>query len=220
MTRRPLVSVSLFAALCGSGIAVAQEAPAADAPAPSTSALVMAPKPIATPTPAPASPLRIRPVSATIAAQLAAVAPKFNPAAAKAAAQDGSAETNPLLAKSADEKPIDAQTDLREIDKPRNTIIRLPSYLVQEERPPTFKERELRTPKERVALGYRKHPGLHLGNLWIFRNDGIAAAMIAEEERLERKKEMEDLASLMSISEQKTVKPMVEQAFMRQPELR
>ena len=45
--------------------------------------------------------------------------------------------------------------------------------------------------------------------------------MLAEEERLERKREFEDLASLMQISDstaRATVKREVERAFMREPD--
>src|SRR5687767_15559235 len=83
------------------------------------------------PTSAPATPALDRPraISQTAAAQLAAAAPKY--------------ESTPA-------KPAEPLPDLRETDKPRNTIIRLPSYLVQEDKAPVLKERELLTPKERV----------------------------------------------------------------------
>ena len=35
--------------------------------------------------------------------------------------------------------------DLRDIDKPRNGIIRLPNYTVQEKKPPVFRERDIYT---------------------------------------------------------------------------
>ena len=39
----------------------------------------------------------------------------------------------------ADAKPPEEAPDLREIDRPRNGIIRLPRFLVQEDRPPVFR---------------------------------------------------------------------------------
>jgi hypothetical protein len=140
-----------------------------------------------------------RAVSPAVANQLSAAVPKF--------------ETPPPL------KPIEPGTDLREIDKPLNTIIRLPSYLVVEESPPVLKERELLTPTGKLDLALKKFPGLRLGSFWIFRTDGIALALLAEEERLERKREFEDLATLMLFTTpaaHATVKGEVQRAFIRE----
>ena len=81
---------------------------------------------------------------------------------------------------------------------------------------PTFKPRELLTAKGRLDLALERHPGLRFGSFWIFRNDGVALEMLAEEERLERIKEMQDLVSLLPLSEEKKVKPVMEQTFNRQ----
>jgi hypothetical protein len=159
-----------------------------------------APKSSATPTVD--EPARTRPISPAVATQLAAAAPKYDAATAQ-------------------EKPAEPAPDLRETDKPRNTIIRLPNYIVRPEKPPVFKERELQTPQARRELALRKYPGLNIGSFWIFRNDGIALAMLAEEERLEQKREFEDLVSLMRISDpasHATVKREVEKAFVREPD--
>ena len=138
-------------------------------------------------------------VSPAVAAQLSAAIPKFEPASTK---------------------PETPTPDLRESDKPRNTILRLPSYIVREEKPILFKERELLTPKGRLDLALRKHPGMRFGSFWIFRNDGWALAMLAEEERLERQREMSDLLSLLTVADQKQMKPKVDEAFMRHIESR
>jgi hypothetical protein len=165
--------------------------------APPTSSDTTAPAASTAATPTPAS--RPRLVSPAVAAQLSVGVPKF--------------EQPPAAA----EKPAEPAQDLREIDKPRNTIVRLPRYLVQEDKPPVFKDRELMTPKARLHAALHKHPGLNLGSFWIFRNDGIAMAMLAEEERLERKREFEDMASLISSPrEHANVKRHVEQAFLRE----
>jgi hypothetical protein len=149
------------------------------------------------PAPSPPSPARPRPVSPAVAAQLSAAVPKFENIAPAPA------------------KPAETAPDLRETDKPRNTIVRLPSYVVEEEKAPVFKERELLTPRGRLDLALKRHPGLRLGSFWIFRNDGIALAMLEEEEQLERKKEMQDLLSLLSVAQTKEVKPLVADAFLR-----
>ena len=80
-------------------------------------------------------------------------------------------------------------------------------------------EREIRTPRARLALALNKHPGLRLGSFWIFRNDGIALAMLAEEERLQQKQYFEDLVQLTQFSDpgiQATAKKEVQHAFLRE----
>ena len=146
-------------------------------------------------TPVPA----LRPVSPETAAKLAAAAPKFVPPAT-----------------TTEEKPA---VDLREIDKPKNGIIRLPAYLVQEPKVRAFKEREMLTPKGNLALALKRHPGLRFNPLFFLgSNDGIALAMLEEERRLERLAEMADLLSLMRYGDtpvSNDTKRMVQQAFMQ-----
>src|SRR5262249_41277505 len=91
---------------------------AAPAVADDTSPILKEGRP-AVPTPQP----RPRLMSAEVAAELAAKVPKFEPA--------------PSM------KPAEPSPDLRETDKPKNTIIRLPQYLVQERKLPPLKEREM-----------------------------------------------------------------------------
>jgi hypothetical protein len=164
----------------------------------------------ATPSPAVTAPVdepksrnRARAISSATAAQLSAAIPKFEPPP----------PLSPVTTPSAE-----APVDLREVDRPRNTIVRLPSYLVREEKPVILTEREVQTPRARLQLALKKHPGLRLGSFWIFRNDGIALAMLAEEERLEQKQQFEDLVQLMHFSDsaaKATAKNSVETAFMR-----
>lgn len=120
--------------------------------------------------------------------------------------------------------------DRREIDRPRNTIIRLPKdvlppeaiavavassennesapdgvvrlprYDVREHRLPNFKEREILTPTARVDLYLRRHPGLRIGNLFGW-NRGIASAMIGEEDAIDRRREMADLLALAAFAD-------------------
>lgn len=142
------------------------------------------------------APARPRVVSPAVSAQLSAAAPKFDPTAAT--------------------KPATPAPDLREIDKPRNTIIRLPEYIVQEQEPPIIKENVIETPKARLERALKKNPGLRFGSFWIFRNDGIALFMQEEDERLERMKDANDLLTLLPASEQKQLKPVVDRTFIRQ----
>src|SRR6266545_2937329 len=135
MTRRPFVSLLIIAATAGVGIAVAaEERPAVLTPAPEAAAAKSAP-----------TSEKPRAISPTTAAHLAAAAPKFQPAPAKPA------------------ESTEPPPDLREIDKPRNAIIRLPRYLVEEDKPTVLKERTVMTPQARLDLALKKHPGLRFG---------------------------------------------------------
>ena len=145
--------------------------------------------------PAPAAPAKPRGISPAVAEKLSAAAPKYVvPTAVKPAA--------------------DTSVDRRDIDKPRNGIIRLPSYIVQEDRPPQINHRDILTPKGQLDLGFKRHPGLRIGNLWGL-NNRWAYAMLEEEERLERIAEMNDLLSLLPNAEHAQMKPAVQQAFIR-----
>jgi hypothetical protein len=187
MARSPFVSLGIAAALVGFGAARAAEIP--------PSAVADGPEGPGIER-ATTAPVKSRPVSPEKAAQLAAVVPKFEPVP---------------------QPPAEPPPDLRETDKPRNTIIRLPDFVVQQRKAPVLKERDVLTAEAKLELALRKNPGLRFGSFWIFRNDGIALLMAAEEERLEKKREMGELIRLMPASQQKQVKPLVEQAFMREP---
>src|SRR5215216_1868278 len=86
--------------------------------------------------PGPVSPDRIGSFSAETSAKISANAPKFTPPANP----DSKAEDLP---------------DLRDSDKPRNGIIRLPKVMVQEPKQPKIKERDLLTPQAKIALAYK-----------------------------------------------------------------
>jgi hypothetical protein len=171
----------------------------------------LTPEPPATPTAQPAATPRNRPISPEIAAKLSVNAPKFSTA---------KVSTSP-----AKELP-----DLREIDKPRNRIIRLPremveprvipqseiplegspgvlqlpTYVVRENKIPAFKERELLTPQGKLDLALKRRPGLRIGWLPFFSNAGVALAMLEEDFALERKKEMQDLLGFYRYSDPKS----------------
>src|ERR1041384_5012213 len=74
-------------------------------------------------------PLRAsRAISPEVAAQLQGYAPKYTPPPPKPTP-----------------KPEDEEVDAREVDKPRNGIIRLPKYIVQEPKSPVLNERAAST---------------------------------------------------------------------------
>lgn len=123
----------------------------------------------------------VRRISPETAARLAATSPTFAPPPAPAA--------TPAV-------PV----DLREVDRPRNQIIRLPAYRVEAPKVPELKERHILRPRAKLDLVFQRNPGLRVGNFFGL-NGGIAAAMLADEERLERMREFNDLVSLLNFSE-------------------
>jgi hypothetical protein len=171
--------------------------PVADSagPTPEAAAPVVSTPAVAPPPPHAASP--------AVAAKLAALAPKFVPPPPAAASSDNA-----------------LPEDLRETDKPKNGIVRLPNYVVREAKPRIFKAREMLTPAGQLALTLERHPGLRLDPFyWL--GLGTGGALYAEEVRLERLKEMTDQVSLLSYSEQpltKEVKVMILQVYKRSNE--
>lgn len=124
---------------------------------------------------------RERPISDNLAATLAASMPKYNP------------PPKP--------RPEDEAVDLREVDKPRNGIIRLPKYTVREAKPPVFRERDIHTNAGLADLARRRYltPTYRLlNNFYIpfFTRSPTehALAMYAEDERLNNMADLDDNA--------------------------
>jgi hypothetical protein len=93
------------------------------------------------------------------------------------------------------------ETDLRETDKPRNTIIRLPKYVIQGERPPVFTERDLHTQKGLADLAVKRylsaaHQSLnkyHLPHIMGgMSSEDLAMMMYLEDERLRNMQDVND----------------------------
>jgi hypothetical protein len=122
-------------------------------------------------TPRPARPRRDRAISGDLAAALSSTLPKYDPP------------------KPVEKKPVDESVDLREVDKPKNGIVRLADYIVRETRPPVFRDRELATDK--AALAMKRNAGLRVGNIF-GSNDAIALQMYQEQERLDNMAELTD----------------------------
>lgn len=130
------------------------------------------PTPDSSPTSSAAEPKkRTRAVSNEVAAALAAVMPKYEP-------------PKPAPAKAEDDEEL---PDLRETDKPRNKIVRLPEYVVREKKPPVFNESELRN-KDNFAK--QRYSGLNLSP----GNTTVGREMLWEDERLQNKATFTDLA--------------------------
>jgi len=82
---------------------------------------------------------RSRSISPEVAAALAAGMPKYDP---------------PKAVAPKDEEDL---PDMRDVDKPRNQIIRLPDYVVREKRPPVFRERDINTTKGLSAVAMKRY---------------------------------------------------------------
>jgi hypothetical protein len=112
-------------------------------------------------------------MSDEVAASLATGMPKYNPP------------------KPVEPKPEEEQADLRDIDKPKNKIIRLPKYTVREPKPPVFREIDLRSKSQQADIALRQHTGLKVGNIAGL-NDPIALMMYQEQDRLNSIAELAD----------------------------
>ncbi len=177
----------------------------------SATALVAQPAPppaAESPVAAPASP---RAVSPAMADTLKAALPK-------------SAFVKPAEKTSAEPAP-----DLRDIDKPRNEIVRLPKYVVREPRPPVFTDRELlgdRAFGEKLARRYYSEWYLAFNKLarwtplalFLPSPGGSALARFYEEERLRKMGEFADLTNMVMRSDPiagARVKDLTQEMFMR-----
>jgi hypothetical protein len=209
---RPLhfaLLLSMFAA----SVAHAQSLPAPLA-APAKPAVT--PAAGATAEPSAPAPRTVHAISPDVAAQLAASRPKFTP-----------------VAPPPPPKPEEELPDLRETDKPKNTIVRLPKYVVQEPRPPVFRELDIHTKQGLANLAMRRYltetdRALNRFRLPLFSpfstnggsgsNEDRAMAMYYEDERL---KEMADTADKTNMvmrsdaTEGKKVQGAARQTFMR-----
>jgi hypothetical protein len=158
---------------------------AQDTVTPATSP-VLAPK--AEKAPPTAGPKRSRAISPDVAAALAAATPKYTPPPPKP-----------------EPKPEEEQVDLRDVDKPKNQIIRLPKVIVQEPRPPVFTERAIHTEKGLTDIAMRRYisdvdRALNRFTLPLFgtSKEARAMAMYEEDERLRNMSELESAASAVS----------------------
>src|SRR4051812_22493734 len=141
--------------------------------------------------PPPSGPKRTRPISSEAAAALAAASPKYTPAPPKP-----------------EPKPESEQVDMRDVDKPKNGIVRLPKYIVQEAKPPVFRERDINTQKGLTDIAMRRYisdadRALNRFTLPLFGSSmqARALAMYAEDERLKNMSDLNDAAAAASKSD-------------------
>jgi len=117
-----------------------------------------------------------RVMSDEVAATLASSMPKYDPP--------------PKLP---EPSPEEEAKDLRDTDKPRNRIIRLPRYTVTEPKPPVFSDRNLHTKSERTDMALKRYYGLKIGNFGGL-NNSTALLMYDEQERLDNLADLKDEA--------------------------
>ena len=157
------------------------------------------------------SPRKSRVISPEIAAQLSAATPKFIPPPPKA-------ET----------PPEDDQTDLRDVDKPKNGIIRLPKYVVTQPRPPVLSERAVYTKTGLADLAMKRYltEGYRAMNRYTLPLFGTAAdaramQMYEEDERLKNIWSLNEDARMVSSSDKAAglyVKRQVQETYMHAPD--
>ena len=148
----------------------------------------------------PDRPRRNRAVSDGLAASLAQTMPKYNPPPKPKPEEEG-----------------DEPVDLRDVDKPRNKIIRLPKYVVQEPKPAVFRERDIYDKRNRTDLALDRYYGLNFGNV-LGLNRPIALAMYQEEERLQNMADLRDTARTVSVASKEDgayIKRVSDETFMR-----
>lgn len=208
---RPFGNYPLLALLlaCSASMAIGQTQNGTAAPsAPASgSPILAAPQPTSDDT-ATAPRHRTRVISSDLAAQLSAATPKYTPP--------------PPAPKPT---PEEEQPDLREIDKPKNSIIRLPKYVVHEKPPPVLSEKVVNTQKGLADIAMKRYlsetyHALNPFTLPLFGTspEATAMTMYAEDERLKNMSELKDDAGMVSTTDKAAgmyVKRQVDQTFMR-----
>ena len=134
---------------------------------------------------------RRRAISPEVQAQLSAITPKFAPPPPKPAP-----------------KPEEDLADARELDKPRNGIIRLPTVVVQEPKNPVLNERAVNTKKGLESIAVKRYisevdKAMNRFTLPLFGQSvqARAMAMYAEDERLQNMGDLKDAATAAGMSD-------------------
>lgn len=161
-----------------------------------------------------AAPPHERLISSGVAAALAAHMPKYTPP------------------KPVEKTPEEDLPDMRDIDKPKNTIVRLPKFIVREPKPPIFRERDINTKQGLANIAMRRyltetdralnrftlplfHPFSLLGGT---SNEDRALAMYAEDERLKNMADVADQTNMVMKADPAAgtqLKKDAQQTFMR-----
>jgi hypothetical protein len=144
--------------------------------------IIFAPRP-PSPEPTPHLGIADRPDSTAIAADIASTMPVYGPEL-----------YSPKSGTSA--------ADLRDIDKPKNQIPRLPvvmmqKYVVRESQLPEFRTRDLYTKAGLIELSFKEHPGLRIGNFFNL-NAKVAYDMMVDEQLYAARQDLVDTVFAMA----------------------
>ena len=209
MKTRHLIVLSILA---GSGTSPFVRAQALTPPVTNPSAAPASPDSSA-PSTAPEKAKPQRAVSNEVAATISAGMPKYNPPP-----------------KAPEPKPEEELPDLRETDKPKNQIIRLPKYIVREPRNPVLRDRDVNTKAGQAALAEHRYisdadRALNRWNIFGQRSTAggnsttaRALAMYADDERLSNMADLNDAAGLASASDKAAgayIKREAQKTYMR-----
>lgn len=219
-------AATAFALLLALGLPPALSAQTAPAATP-VSPVTKAPDANASTATPPPAPKRPRAISADVAALLSQNTPKFTPPP-----PPPPPPTAEELArqKAEDDAPAD---DLRDSDKPKNGIVRLPKVVVQEQRPVIFTERQILTKKGLRDVAMRRYISdadralnrfsLPIFSGWSLGGQGSsteqrALTMYAEDERLRNMADLADNTNMIMRSDRAagaTAKDAAQSTFMR-----
>jgi hypothetical protein len=211
MKTRHLLLLFVLAGLGKVPGAFGQAAPAAPltGPGANTSDAKAAPQPPAAP--------RSRVLSNDVSATISASMPKYNPPP-----------------KAPEPKPEEELPDLRDTDKPRNGIIRLPEHIVRERKPPVLRERDVSTKSGLAALAVGRYitdvdRALNRWNFLGVHSTGVsdsttgrALTMYEEEERLQNMADLNDAAGLASATDKAAgvyIKREAQKTYMRRGDI-
>jgi hypothetical protein len=157
------------------------------------------------------APRRSRAISGDVAAALAAAAPKYTPPPPKP-----------------EPKPESELVDMREIDKPKNSIVRLPKYVVTEPKPVILSERAVHTEKGLTDIAMRRYisdmdRALNRWTLPLFgtSKESRALAMYAEDERLKNMSDLRDAADNAAKSDPSAgsyIRRSSQETYLRKPD--
>jgi hypothetical protein len=167
------------------------------APSSDTSSIILAPN-ASKPTPSPGA-AAVRPSSSAMAANISVGMPAYSPE-----------PSAPKIGFSA--------ADLRDSDKPKNQIPRLPlevmqKYVVREPRPLSLRRRDLYTTAGLIDLSFKEHPGLRIGNIFNL-NAKAAYNKIMDEERFADRQDLVDTTVTMAMTGDSEEMRLMQQAIL------
>ncbi len=175
----------LLALMLAAATSAAQETAPAPAQPQTTdaSSVVLAARPRDAAEPVPPPDEASRSVSSKVAAALSLGAPKYSP---------------PTPTPTQPAEPL----DMRDYDKPKNEIHRLPKFVVREARPPIFRNQDLLTRDGMLDLTMKGHAGLYFGNIFGLNANpkpgSPAYQMMVDDQRKENMDDLYDEAHAMS----------------------